>query len=72
MSAREQRTPAIGSCKPRVVTAELSPAQWMALRFFARNSVFRSCRSAEFQAKSRGTASQAIKALKTSEYLARQ
>jgi len=62
MSARERRTP----------LAELSPAQWMALRFFTRNSVFRGCRSAEFQAKSRGTASQAIKALKTTEYLARQ
>src|SRR5713101_5803014 len=44
---------------------ELSPAQWMALRFFARANSFSRTPSAfaEFQATTRGTASQAIKAL---------
>jgi DNA-binding MarR family transcriptional regulator len=43
----------------------LSPAQWMALRFFARANSFSRTPSAfaEFQATTRGTASQAIKAL---------
>jgi hypothetical protein len=44
---------------------ELSPAQWMALRFFARANSFSRTPSAfaEFQATTRGTATQAIKAL---------
>src|SRR5207245_5642370 len=42
---------------------ELSPAQWMALRFFARANSFSRTPSAfaEFQATTRGTASQAIR-----------
>ena len=42
---------------------ELSPAQWMALRFFARANPFSRTPSAfaEFQATTRGTATQAIK-----------
>ena len=53
---------------------ELSPAQWMALRYFARaNSFSRTPSSfAEFQATTRGTASQAIKALEADGYLVRQ
>jgi len=53
---------------------ELSPAQWMALRFFARANSFSRTPSAfaEFQATTRGTASQAIKALEAGGYLARQ
>src|ERR1700686_2425097 len=53
---------------------ELSPAQWMALRFFARANPFSRNPSAfaEFQATTRGTASQAIKALEASGYLVRQ
>jgi len=53
---------------------ELSPAQWMALRFFARANSFSQTPSAfaEFQATTRGTASQAIKALEAGGYLARQ
>jgi DNA-binding MarR family transcriptional regulator len=53
---------------------ELSPAQWMALRFFARANQFSRTPSAfaEFQATTRGTASQAIKALETGRYLVRQ
>ena len=53
---------------------ELSPAQWMALRFFARANLFSRNPSAfaEFQATTRGTASQAIKALEASGYLVRQ
>src|ERR1700686_3420995 len=41
---------------------ELSPAQWMALRFFARANSFSRPPSAfaEFQATTRGTATQAI------------
>jgi len=52
---------------------ELSPAQWMALRFFARANSFSRTPSAfaEFQATTRGTASQAIKALEAGGYLAR-
>src|SRR5208337_2918349 len=44
---------------------ELSPAQWMALRFFARANQFSRNPSAfaEFQATTPGTASQAIKVL---------
>src|SRR5271157_2536545 len=53
---------------------ELSPAQWMALRFFARANQFSRNPSAlaEFQATTRGTASQAIKALETGGYLGRR
>ena len=52
----------------------LSPAQWMALRFFARANSFSRTSSAfaEFQATTRGTASQAIKALEAGGYLVRQ
>ena len=47
---------------------ELSPAQWMALRYFARANPFSRTPSAfaAFQATTRGTASQAIKALEAS------
>src|SRR5256884_1410314 len=53
---------------------ELSPAQWMALRFFARANSFSRTPSAfaEFQATTRGTASQAIKALEAGRDLVRQ
>src|SRR5215472_1546467 len=53
---------------------EVSPAQWMALRFFARANSFSRTPSAfaEFQATTRGTASQAIKALEAAGYLVRQ
>ena len=53
---------------------ELSPAQWMALRFFARANSFSRTLSAfaEFQATTRGTASQSIKALEAGGYLVRQ
>ncbi len=53
---------------------ELSPAQWMALRFFARANRFSRNPSAfaEFQATTRGTASQAIKALEAGGYLVRR
>jgi DNA-binding MarR family transcriptional regulator len=53
---------------------ELSPAQWMALRYFARANPFSRNPSAfaEFQATTRGTASQAIKALEGRGYLARR
>ena len=53
---------------------ELSPAQWMALRFFARANQFSRNPSAfaEFQATTRGTASQVIKALEAGGYSVRQ
>ena len=53
---------------------ELSPAQWMALRFFARANQFSRNPSAfaEFQATTRGTASQTIKSLEAGGYLVRQ
>ena len=53
---------------------ELSPAQWMALRYLARANPFSRNPSAfaEFQATTRGTASQAIKALEANGYLVRQ
>jgi DNA-binding MarR family transcriptional regulator len=53
---------------------DLSPAQWMALRYFARANPFSRNPSAfaEFQATTRGTASQAIKALEAGGYLVRQ
>ena len=44
---------------------ELSPAQWMALRFFARANSFS-------RTTTRGTATQAIKALEAGGYLVRQ
>ena len=52
----------------------LSPAQWMALRFFSRANSFSRTPSAfaEFQATTRGTATQAIKALEAGGYLVRQ
>ena len=53
---------------------ELSPAQWMALRYLSRANSFSRNPSAfaEFQATTRGTASQAIKALEADGYLVRQ
>ena len=53
---------------------ELSPAQWMALRFFARANPFSRTPSAfaEFQATTRGTATQSIKSLEAGGYLVRQ
>jgi DNA-binding MarR family transcriptional regulator len=53
---------------------ELSPAQWMALRYFARANPFSRTPSAfaEFQATTRGTASETIKALEAGGYLLRQ
>jgi DNA-binding MarR family transcriptional regulator len=53
---------------------ELTPAQWMALRFFARANQFSRNPSAfaEFQATTRGTATQTIKSLEAGGYLVRQ
>ena len=53
---------------------ELSPAQWMALRYFARANPFSRNPSAfaEFQATTRGTATQTIKSLEVGGYLVRQ
>jgi DNA-binding MarR family transcriptional regulator len=53
---------------------ELSPGQWMALRYFARANAFSRTPSAfaEFQATTRGTASETIKALEAGGYLVRQ
>jgi DNA-binding MarR family transcriptional regulator len=77
MSARE--TAEVLLLVGRLVQAEgydgeLSPAQWMALRYFARANPFSRTPSAfaAFQATTRGTASQAIKALEASGYLVRQ
>src|SRR6266536_3096318 len=77
MSARE--TAELLLHAGRLVQAEgydgdLSPAQWMALRYFARANPFSRNPSAfaEFQATTRGTASQAIKALEAGRYLVRQ
>ena len=77
MSARE--TAELLLQAGRLVQAEgydgkLSPAQWMALRYFARANPFSRNPSAfaEFQATTRGTASQAIKALEAGGYLVRQ
>ena len=77
MSARE--TAELLLLLGRLVQAEgyngdLSPAQWMALRFFARANSFSRTPSAfaEFQATTRGTATQTIKALETGGYLVRQ
>ena len=73
MSARETANlRRVGSCEPRALTAELSPAQWMAMRFARQPRLSELSESAEFQAKSRGTALQAIMALKAGGYLARQ
>jgi DNA-binding MarR family transcriptional regulator len=76
MSARE--TAELLLLAGRLVQAEgydgeLSPAQWMALRYFARANPFSRTPSAfaEFQATTRGTASQAIKALEAGGYLVR-
>src|ERR1700745_173966 len=76
MSARE--TAELLMLAGRLVQAEgydgkLSPAQWMALRYFARANTFSRTPSAfaEFQATTRGTASQAIKALEAGGYLVR-
>src|SRR5262245_43705339 len=77
MSARE--TAELLLLVGRLVQAEaydgkLSPAQWMALRYFARANTFSRTPSAfaEFQATTRGTASQAIKALEAGGYSVRQ
>ena len=53
---------------------ELSPAQWMALRYFSRANPFSRNPSAfaEFQATTRGTATQTIKSLEASGHLVRQ
>ena len=53
---------------------ELSPAQWMALRYFARANQYSRNPSAfaEFQATTRGTATQTIKALEAGGYLVRR
>ena len=53
---------------------ELNPAQWLALRFFARANQFSRNPSAfaEFQATTRGTATQTIKSLEAGGYLVRQ
>src|ERR1700680_3626281 len=53
---------------------ELSPAQWRRPRFFARPNSFSRTPSAfaEFQATTRGTASQVIKVLEAGGYLVRQ
>ena len=53
---------------------ELSPAQWMALRYFGRANPFSRNPSAfaEFQATTRGTATQTIKSLEASGHLVRQ
>src|SRR5438132_12313095 len=77
MSARE--TAELLLLAGRLVQAEsyhgeLSPAQWMALRFFARANPFSRTPSAfaQFQATTRGTATQSIKALESGGYLVRQ
>ena len=77
MSARE--TAELLLLAGRLVQAEgydgeLSPAQWMALRYFARANPFSRTPSAlaALQATTRGTASQAIRALEARGYLVRQ
>src|SRR5260370_34268215 len=77
MSARE--TAELLLQAGRLVQAEgydgkLSPAQWMALRYFARANPFSRTPSAfaEVQSATRGTASQAIQALEAGGYLVRQ
>src|SRR6202051_2483935 len=76
MSARETAEPRVlvgRLAQAEGYDGELSPAQWMALRFFARANSFSRTPSAfaEFQATTRGTASQAIKALEAGGYLGR-
>src|SRR5262249_10096713 len=53
---------------------KLSPAQWMALRYFARANTFSPAPAAfaGFQATTRRTASPAVKALEAGGYLVRQ
>src|SRR5262249_58814146 len=77
MSGRETAEPLL--LAGRLVQAEgyddeLSPAQWMALRYFARANPFSRTPPAlaEFQATTRGTASHAIKTLEAGGYLVRQ
>src|SRR3984893_19595234 len=77
MSARE--TAELLLLVGRLVQADgydgkLSPAQWMAVRFSARANPSSRTPSAfaEFQATTRGTAPQAIKALEAGGYLVRQ
>ena len=77
MSARE--TAELLLQMGRIVQAEgydgeLSPAQWMALRYFSRANSFSRTPSAfaEFQATTRGTASETIKSLEAGRYLVRQ
>src|SRR6516165_1271169 len=76
VSTRNGRAPAAGGAALQAegYDGELSPAQWMALRYFARANTFSRTPSAfaEFQATTRGTASQAIKALEAGGYLVRQ
>ena len=78
MSAREKRAellPMVGRLVQFVgYGAGLGPAQWMALRFLSRANSFSRTPSAfaEFQATTRGTATQAIKALEAGGYLVRQ
>jgi DNA-binding MarR family transcriptional regulator len=54
--------------------SDISSAQWMALRYFARANRFSRTPSAfaEFQATTRGTASETIKALEAGGYLIRK
>ena len=77
MSARE--TAELLLLVGRLVRADgydgkLSPAQWMALRFFARANQFSRNPSAfaVFQATTRGTATQTIKLLEAGGYLVRE
>ena len=77
MSARETATLLLQAA--RIVQAEgydgeLSPAQWMALRFFASANRFSCTPSAlaDFQSTTRGTATQTIKALVVGGYLRQQ
>src|SRR5262245_59425612 len=77
MSARETaelRMLVGGLVQAEAYDGKLSPARWMALRYFARANTFSRTPSAfaEFQATTRGTASQAIKALEAGGYLVRQ
>jgi DNA-binding MarR family transcriptional regulator len=55
-------------------SAKLTSSQWMALRFFARANTFSRTLSgfAAYQATTRGTASQTIKALERDGYLGRE
>jgi DNA-binding MarR family transcriptional regulator len=57
-----------------IAAQDLTPAQWMALRFFARANRFSRTVSAfaEFHATTRGTASQTVKSLVERGYLTRR